>query len=247
MRAIARPEGSHCGEDRPGGDPLGGRRRMSEFPAFEASLLRAAHRRYGWRHWRPRGAVALVAAAAAGVMLLLVARPAPPSDEVAWSTVNVSRYGVDVSVPAGWRVTPSALTPYLRDPREVVSATTFAPGVPIERCASLPAAALRRMRATDALVTVQERGKGSPANAPRPLHFDSATFSPVSAIVVAPCAGPGFGGSLRMTDFSYGPRNLTALVAVGADASPTVRWQAYAILDRMRFDPRSTPWWPYAG
>jgi hypothetical protein len=220
---------------------------MSEFPVFEASLLRAAHRRYGWRRWRPRVAVALVAAAAAGVTLLLVARPAPPDDDVPWTTVNVARYGVGVTLPPGWRIAPRTLTPYLRDPHEIVSATTFAPGMPIEACAQLPAAALRRMRATDALVTVQERGKGSPANAPRPLHFANATFSPVSPIIVAPCAGSAFAGSLAMADFSDGPRNLIALVAFGANASAAVRGDAYAILDRMRFDPGYMPWWPFAG
>lgn len=220
---------------------------MSEFPVFEASLLRAAHRRYGWRRWRPRIAVALVAAAAAGVMLLLVARPTPPNDEVAWTATNVTRYGVEVSVPAGWHVAPVSLTPHLRDPHEIVSATTFATGAPIERCAQLPAAALRRMSATDALVSVQERGKGSPANAPRPLRFANATFVPVSPIIVRPCAGAAFSGSLTMADFSDGPRNLTALVAFGANASPTVRGDAYAILDRMRFDPGYMPWWPFAG
>jgi hypothetical protein len=220
---------------------------MTEFPAFEASLLRAAHRRYGWRRWRPRVAVALVAAAAAGVMLLVVARPAPPNDEVAWSTSSIARYGVDVSVPAGWKIAPRSLTPHLVDPHEIVCVTTFAPGAPIETCAQLPAAALRRMRATDALVTVQERGKGSPVNAPRPSRFASATFVPVSEIVARPCAGPAFAGTLTMAGFSDGPRNLTALVAFGADASPSVRGDAYAILDRMRFDPRYMPWWPFAG
>jgi len=220
---------------------------MSEFPAFEASLLRAAHHRYGWRRWRPRIAVALAAAAAAGVMLLLVARPAPPSDEVEWTTTGVARYGVDVSVPPGWKVAPRTLTPHLLDPREIVSVSTFATGVPIERCAQLPAAALRRMRATDALVTVQERGNGSPANAPRPVRFANAMFEPVSPVLVRPCAGPGFTGSLTMADFSDGPRNLTALVAFGADASPAVRGDAYAILDRMRFDPGYMPWWPFSG
>ncbi len=132
-------------------------------------------------------------------------------------------------------------------PHEIMSATTFAPGAPLEGCAQLPAGALRRMGATDALVSVQERGKGSPANAPRPVRFATATFVPVSEIVVAPCAGPGFAGSLTMTDFSDGPRNLTALVALGNHASPAVRGQAYAILDRIRFAPGYVPWWEFAG
>jgi hypothetical protein len=220
---------------------------MTEFPVFEASLLRAAHRRYGWRRWRPRIAFALVTAAAAGVMLLVLARPAPPDDDVPWTSTNVARYGVDVSVPAGWQVAPVSLTPHLSDPREIVSASTFAPGTPVEACAMFPAAALRRLGATDALVTVQERGTGSPGNAPRPRRFTKATFLPVSPIVVTPCAGRSFSGTLTRGDFSDGPRNLTALVAFGADASPTVQGEAYAILDRLRFDPGYVPWWPFSG
>jgi hypothetical protein len=224
---------------------------MSEFPVFEASLLRAAHRRYGWRRWRPRIVVALVVAAAAGVMLLVVARPGPREPErqavSQWTHYSVPRYGLDVSLPKGWHLAPRTLTPHLLDPHEIMSATTFGAGAPLEGCAQLPAAALRRMGATDALVSVQERGKGSPANAPRPLHFAHATFVPVSEIVVSPCAGPGFAGSFKMADFSDGPRNLTALVALGNDASPAVRGQAYAILDRLRLDPGFAPWWRFSG
>jgi hypothetical protein len=220
---------------------------MSEFPAFEASLLRAAHRRYGWRRWRPPIAVALVAAAAAGVMLLLVARPAPRADErpaaPRWEHHSVPRYGLDLSLPEGWRLAPRTLTPHLLDPHEILSASTFAPGAPVEGCAMLPAAALQRMRRTDALVTVQERGKGSPGFAPRPGRFGVASFTPV----LVTCAGPAFAGSVGRADFSAGPRNLSALVALGADASPRVRDEAYAILDRISFDPGYVPWWRFAG
>jgi hypothetical protein len=217
---------------------------MSEFPAFEASLLRAAQRRYGWRRRRPPIALALVAAAAAGALLLLAARPAPRDHErpaaPRWEHYSVPRYGLDLSLPEGWRLAPRTLTPHLLDPHEVLSATTFPAGAPIERCAMLPAAALQRMGPTDALVTVQERGKGSPGFAPRPSRFGAAAFTPVFAT----CAGPAFAGSVARTDFSDGPRNLSAIVALGADASPT---EAYAILDRIRYDPGYVPWWRFAG
>jgi hypothetical protein len=213
---------------------------MSEFPVFEASLLRAAHRRYGWRRWRPRVAVALVAAAAAGVMLLLVARPAPRSDEVAWSTVNVSRYGVDVSVPAGWQIAPRSLTPYLVDPREIVTATTFVPVAPAHPCAQWPAVALGP---GDALVTVTERA-GVTTFAPRPRRFEPVPTSPLTARLVQDCVGPG---TVSYQDFSDGFRNFHALVVIDPRASPRVRVEAYQILDRLRFDQRFEPWWRKAG
>ena len=216
---------------------------MSEFPALEASLLRAAHRRYGWRRWRPRVAIALVAAAAAGVTLLLAARPQPVEREHTatprWERYSVPRYGVDVSLPPGWHLAAQTLTPRLLDPREIVSATTFAPGAPIAGCAMFPAAAIRRMGPTDALVSVQERGRGSPRGVQR-LMPDTPRLN------LADCVG-AFGGSLTWTDLGHGPRNLTALVAFGAGASRTVRGDAYAILDRMRFDPGYVPSWSFGG
>jgi hypothetical protein len=213
---------------------------MSEFPAFEASLARAAHRRYGWRRWRPRIAFTLAAAAAAGVMLLLVARPAPRDDEVAWSKVNVARYGVDVSVPAGWQVATASLTPRLGDPREILTATTFSPVVPAHPCAQWPAVTLGP---GDALVTVQERA-GRIAFAPRPQRFEPVPTSPITARLVQACVGTG---TVDYQDFSDGLRNFHALVVVAPRASARVRAQAYEILDRLRFDHGFVPWWRPAG
>jgi hypothetical protein len=64
-------------------------------------------------------------------VVLLVARPAAPDVELpadaAWTTTSVPRYGVAVSLPAGWRLARQSLTPRLYDPREIVTATTFRP------------------------------------------------------------------------------------------------------------------------
>lgn len=213
---------------------------MTEFPVFEASLLRAAHRRYGWRRWRPRIAFALVTAAAAGVMFLLVARPAPRDEEVAWSRVNVSQYGVDVSVPAGWQVVPASLTPKLGDPREILTATTFAPAPSTRSCTQWPAVTLGP---DDALVTVQERAGGS-AFAPRPRRFEPVPTSPITARIVQACVGAG---AVSWQDFSDGFRNFHALVVVAPRASSRVRAEAYEILDRLRFDQSFVPWWRPSG
>jgi hypothetical protein len=222
---------------------------MTEFPSLEASLLRAARRRYGWRRWRPRVAVAVAAAALAGVVLL-VARPATPDVErqaaPGWTTTNVPRYGLSISLPDGWRLAPRSLTPYLGDPREIASATTFAPGTPVERCAMFPVAALERLTPTDALVSVQERGAGSPALAPRPARFQPAAQTD-SARIAATCLGRPVAGTLTYTSFSDGPRNLAVLMVVGSSASARVRGQAVAIVDRMRFSPTFVPSWPFSG
>jgi hypothetical protein len=212
---------------------------MTEFPVFEASLLRAAHRRYGWRRWRPRVAVALTAAAAAGVMLLL-ARPAPRDPEriatPAWRTVSVPAYGVDVSVPAGWHVAPRSLTPQLIEPREILTATTFTPVPSARPCVRWPAVTLGP---GDALVTVQEWGGGF-ALSPRPRRFAPVPASPITARLVQACVGPG---TVSYQTFSDGLRNFNALVVVDPRATSRVRVEAYGILNRLQFDQGFVPWW----
>jgi hypothetical protein len=213
---------------------------VSEFPAFEAALMVAARRRYGWRRWRPHAAAAVIAAAAAGVVLL-VARPAAPDVELPaeahWTTTSVPRYGLAVSLPAGWRLAARSLTPNLYDPREIMTATTF-PAVPVPRaCTPFPAVALGP---GDALVSVQERAAVA-GFARRPGHFGRAPASPIAVRMVEGCVGAA--GEVSYQDFSDGLRNFHALVVLDARASARVRDQAYAILDRLRFDPRFVPWW----
>jgi hypothetical protein len=214
---------------------------MSEFPVFEASLLRAAHRRYGWRRWRPRIAVALLAAAAAGVMLLLVARPAPRDEEVAWSRIDVSRYGVDIAVPAGWHVARTSLTPQLSDPHEILTATTFTPVPSARGCTTFPNVTVG---VGDALVSVQERA-GAPGFAPRPRRFEPVPTSPITSRIVQACVANK--GTVSWQDFSDGFRNFHALVVIDPRASARVRVEAYQILDRLRFDQGFVPWWRPSG
>lgn len=217
---------------------------MSEFPVFEASLLRAAHRRYGWRRWRPRIVVALVAAAAAGVTLLLV-QPAPRDPEhvarPAWRTLTVPAYGVDVSLPSGWQIAPRSLTPHLLDPHEILTATTFPPVPSTRRCSAFPSVTVGP---GDALVSVQERA-GRGGFAPRPQRFGPVPISPVTARLVQTCVGSP--GMVSWQDYSDGFRNFHALVVVDPSATAQVRDEAYAILDRLRFDQDFVPWWRPSG
>ena len=203
---------------------------MSEFPAYEAALLQAARRRYGWRRWRLRGAAALVTAAAAAVALLL-ARPAQPDVEVPASTpVNVAKYGVATRLPAGWQLAGASLTPHLVDPAEILTAATF---TPVRRatlgCASLPAVA---MGASDALVTVQEWRQVTPA-APRPKRFVYHQSAPAFVRMVQGCIT---GAAVPSVDtFSVGARSFISIVVLAPDTTRAVRLQALQILDRLRF------------
>src|SRR4051794_40344538 len=65
--------------------------------------------------------------------------------------------GVTYRVPAGWHVAARSLTPHLLNPRELFTAGTGRLAANPARCAHMPSAALAAMRATDVLVTVQER------------------------------------------------------------------------------------------
>jgi hypothetical protein len=213
---------------------------VSEFPIYEAALVRAAHRRYGWRRRGRRVAVAVAAAAVAGVVLL-VARPGPPDVErpavVKWTTTDVPRFGVAVSVPAGWRLAPRSLTPALTEPREIVTATTFRAVPVIGSCAQFPGV---RLGPGDALVSVQEWG-GAAAFAPRPARFAAVPISPVTGRIVQSCTGGA--DAISYQSFSVGMRNFNALVVADPRASSKVRGQAYEILDRLRFDQGFMPWW----
>src|SRR5689334_898435 len=78
--------------------------------------------------------------------------------------------GIRYVVPAGWHVAGRSLTPYLVNPRELLTAGTGrlpAGGA----CAQNPGAALAAMGPRDVLVTVLERHGSVGATPPRPRRF----------------------------------------------------------------------------
>jgi hypothetical protein len=165
-----------------------------------------------------------------------------------WSAFDVPRYGLSGALPSGWRLAPRTQTPRLDDPREIVTAATFAPGPALERCNHRPVAAIAAMGRTDALVTVQERGAAAPvADFPaRPAHF-AAAESPGIARTVQECLGGPLPARVSRQEFRDGTRAFHVLVALGPDASPATEAEALGVLDRLRFDQRFEPDWAFAG
>lgn len=161
-------------------------------------------------------------------------RPSPTSSRV------VDRiHGLAFTLPAGWHRASTNLTPHLVDPREELSAATYALHYRRGNCAQVPAA-LGAIPPTGAFVTMQERGAGSGAGFPsRPVHF-----------------GPGLGGPAdfrgcfrrpiyRDSWFTFADhgRHFHVEVAFGPRTSRATQQQAWALLDSLRIDPRVRPNW----
>jgi hypothetical protein len=152
----------------------------------------------------------------------------------------VRQYGLAVSLPPGWRLAPRTLT-HLVDPREIMTATTLGTVALTRSCTPFPAVRLAR---GGAVVTLEERA-GGVVFARRPRRFAPTPASPVVVDAVRACLGAS--AAVSLIDFSDGARSFEAIVVVDARASASVRNQAFAILDRLRFDQSFVPWWPAAG
>jgi hypothetical protein len=223
-----------------------------EFPDFQQALVTAGARRYGRRAQLRRAAASISAVAVLGLVSLVVAAgiagddPETARDE--WSAFKVSRYALEGELPTGWHLATRSLTPDLNDPREVLTAATFPLTAGESPCRNLPITAIAAMRPTDALVTVQERGRnvslaGFP---PRPEQF-TATSSPGLTNVIERCMASPLAANVSWQSFSAEGRAFHALVVVGPAVTETAAQQAFAILDRLRVDGRFQPDWEAAG
>jgi hypothetical protein len=234
---------------------------MSELPLLERALRDAAERRYDRPWWRPavrRGAATavLVALAAATAVVVVVSllddsgpagtgeRPAArPVDR--WTATLNEAHGFEVSLPPGWRLSEASLTPQLLDPRELLSAGTFPLRYRKGSCSHMPTGALKRMGPADGFVSIQERGGGrnsGTAGFPaRPGSFverarpESTDLSLCLDVEPHPIT--------YWMPFSDAGRRFYALLVLGRDAPASTRAEAFAILDRIRFDPAVKPDW----
>ncbi len=176
---------------------------------------------------------------------LLLAACGGGADAAAPKATKHTARGITVTLPAGWQRAPRKLTPHLVDPREVVAVGTFPLRYHRTACAHMPGSALEDLGPGDALVTLQERGRGVTGNAfpPRPKHFGPRLGGPSEARLCVPKA--------RFTDhwfmFADSGRYFHVLVAIGPKASAKTRREAREILDRLRIDPGPRPAWRFSG
>jgi hypothetical protein len=202
---------------------------------------------------------------ARAVLLLLVllgallagcsGQPSRPAGDVTpseWATYRDGERGFQVDVPAGWRRASGSLTPNITEPREILAlATVRLRGAPRDNyCRPWDEPWLPEFSERDALVTIQEGGRGSlrlnyKSYPPRPERFPpersrgSSTFT-ACFVRDLPVSDHWFG-------FSDAGRAFHVLVIVGRSASERVRREAWRILDSLRFDPDVKPDWSASG
>jgi hypothetical protein len=232
---------------------------MSELPRLERALRDAAERRYRRPWWRPavrRGvataALAALAAATAVVVMSLAGEPGPagtgerpaarPADR--WTATLNEAHGFEVSLPPGWRLSQASLTPQLLDPRELLSAGTFPLHYRKGGCNHMPVGALRAMGPADGFVSIQERGRngGSVTGFPRRPSSFAARAKPERTDLDL-CLDVEPHPIAYWMPFSDAGRRFYALLVLGRDAPASIRSEAFAVLDRIRFDPAVKPDW----
>jgi hypothetical protein len=179
-------------------------------------------------------------------------RSSQPADDFTpsgWTTYRDGERGFQVEVPAGWRRGTGSLTPNITEPREILALATVRPrGAPRDSyCRPWDEPWLPEFSERDALVTIQEGGRGSltlgySSYPPRPERFRPKHFPQGSTLTQC------FVRDLPVTDHWFGfndsERALHALVIVGRSAPERVRAEAWRTLDSLRFDPDVKPDWP---
>lgn len=166
----------------------------------------------------------------------------------AW-TVEVDRdRGFSVELPPGWIRASGRITPQITEPLEILTVATrpIAGADPRGVCEPGSQPALAAFTDKDALVTVQESGRGALrinrlSHPPRPDRFRPEEFPDGSTFTDC------FVGDLPVEDHWFGfadaGRAFHVLVIIGHAAPSDVRDEAWSILDRLRFDPDVRPDW----
>jgi hypothetical protein len=188
--------------------------------------------------------IVFAAAAAALVGIALAGEPAPQR-EPSWTTSTDVAHGFTLSLPPGWQRAPESLTPRLTEPRERFSAGTFSLRYVKGDCNHVPDGALRALGPRDAFVTLLERGRGAESTEfePRPRRFASVAAADRQGDSII-CGRDTTGRIEFWMPFRDAGRSFYALVVLGRDAPDGIRDQAFAVLDRLRFDPDVRPGWP---
>ncbi len=161
------------------------------------------------------------------------------------STYEDTARGYSVSIPDGWHRAGRNLTPTITDPVEMLTVATFPLRDGEELCG-----ALARAKPDGALVTVQERGRGSYGASDFPER--PARFEPEPAdeghSTWPHCGVQDGEPPIPMVHYWFGfsdaGRAFHVLVALGEEAPDEVKRDAFTILDSLELDPDVTPDWP---
>jgi hypothetical protein len=165
------------------------------------------------------------------------------------SRVEIDRdRGFRVQLPSGWVRASGRITPQITDPLEILTLATrpVAGADPHGTCQPGSRPALAAFTEKDALVTLQESGRGAlrinyRSHPPRPDRFRPENFPHGSTFTDC------LVGELPVEDHWFGfadeGRAFHVLVIIGRAAPKHVRDEAWSILDRLRFDPDVRPDW----
>ena len=151
------------------------------------------------------------------------------------------RDGYSVVLPAGWYRARRNLTPQLVDPREILSVATY----PLRyqrrarcRIPGCPTPALNGFRATDILVSIQERVHARPRTADVAIELTPRR----TGLAAGPrgCAR-GRVAWYAFDDFAEAGRTLYVFAVVGERAPARARGDLSRLLRLLRFSPRGGP------
>ena len=173
-------------------------------------------------------------------------RPAQASAR--WTAELDRDHGFSVELPSGWIRASRKLAPQITEPLEILTVATLpiAGADPHGVCEPGSRPALPAFTAHDALVTIQESGRGALrmnrlSHPPRPDRVRPENFPDGSTVTHC------FVGDLAVEDhwlgFADAGRAFHVLVIIGRAAPIQIRDEAWSILDRLRFDPSVRPDW----
>ncbi len=150
-------------------------------------------------------------------------------------TFEDQRRGFSLTLPDGWHRARRNLTPQLVEPREILSVATY----PLRyrrgarcRIAGCPTPALNGFRATDILVSIQERVGARPAAEDVPIDLRRQRFG----LDVGPrSCTRGRVAWYAFDFFAAAGRNLYMFVVVGEHAPTSVQKEMGRVVDSLRF------------
>lgn len=162
--------------------------------------------------------------------------PLPPSDTR--PTYSDPERGFAISYPRSWHRAEEVLTPVLGGdpyPWEVVSLATFdLTGLTEnEPCDQWPIGALRSLGPTDAVVWVYLPTGRDPAEVPPRPEGPTRLNVPTEIIE---CLGGTVDYFLGTGEYTVNGRVFGVLAALGSEASPTTRDEAFAVVNSIRLD-----------
>jgi hypothetical protein len=164
-----------------------------------------------------------------------------------WMTYRDTSWGYSVSFPSSWQRAREPVAPSLTEPREILSLATFPLRQQPSDCEAFGGAARSDLGARDVFLTVLERGYDHrsewPDFPPRPEHFGPSRDAAASDHL----CGDTPGTRTHWRNFSDQGRHFHTLVAIGPEATPQTREDAWLILDSLRLDPDRQPSWPASG